>query len=124
MLTNSKELKKIAEEVVAKDYPYEHVGLRVQQSTYGLVIGDEITHESNRWNDGEMLDEMIGGISAVSASLAEKYDLGFGAYEGCVVLVIGSNSASHGHDDGEIIMHPSYGQHPVILDIIDMGAAK
>ncbi len=117
-LVNSNEIKQIAQNVIERGYSHEYIGLRVQESTYGLNIGDEIMHKSNHWYDGEMLPETINGICAVSANQAVKHNLGFGAYEGNVVLVIGSNSAEFGDDDGEIIMRQSCGQYPVILDII------
>lgn len=118
-LVNAKEIHEIAKKVVAKDYDFDYVGLRMQEETFGLKIGDEITHESHHWNDGEMLEETTDGICAVDAKQASKRVLQFGAYEGNVILVIGANRAELGDDDGEIIMHSMYGKYPVILDIIN-----
>ena len=117
-LVSAKEISKIAKDIVARDYDFENIGLRVQESTYGISIGEEIAHRSNHWYDGEMLPETINGICAVSAKQAASINLGFGAYVGNVVFVIGSNSAEFGDDDGEIIMRQSCGQYPVVLDII------
>lgn len=112
------DIKAIAMQVIDKYEGYEYIGLRVQDSTHGLHVGDEIEHESNVWDDGEMLDETVGGICAVSASLAAEHTLRFGAYPGQVVVVIGANSAEYGNDDGEIILKRSCGEYPVVLDII------
>jgi len=117
-MITEKEIKLIAKNIIARSYPYEYVGLRVQDSPCGLGVGDKIMHLSHRWDDGEMLNETLDGICAVSARLAASIDLRFGAYDGSIILVLGSDSAGYGEDDGEIIMRQFCGQYPVILDII------
>lgn len=113
------DIKRIAMQVAGRYEGYEYIGLRVQESTHGLSVGDEITHESNVWDDGEMLEETVGGICAVSAKLAAQYTLRFGSYPGSVVIVVGANSAEYGNDDGEIIMKWASGEYPIVLDIIN-----
>jgi hypothetical protein len=118
MLITAAQLSEIAKTVVTQDYEFDNIGLRIQESDYGLTIGQEIDHCSRHWDDGEMTDEEIDGICAVDAELAVKYKLSFGGYIGNVILVLGSNCAKSGEDDGEIILESSYGSNPVILDII------
>ena len=112
------EIKRIAAQVAGKHEGYRYIGLRVQNGAHGLNVGDEILHESNVWDDGEMLDETVGGICAVSAKEAAQHTLRFGSYPGSVVIVIGANAAEYGDDDGEIILKWSSGEYPVVLDII------
>lgn len=107
-----KQVKEIANEV-AKTTSYKYVGIRVQESTHGAEIGKIIEHNSNAWNDGEMLEEKLSGLCAVKAG---KYQINpidkFSGYEGDTILVLGSNKAKKGYDEGEIIMTT-----PIVLEI-------
>lgn len=118
MITNAKKITEIAKIVMEEGYDFEYIGLRVQESDYGLSVGQEIEHCSFHWIDGDMTDDEIDGICAVNALAASKRTLGFGAYMGNVVLVLGSNRSEYGEDDGEIILKSSFGQSPIVLDII------
>lgn len=117
-MTTAEQIHEIAKDVMGKGYDFDYIGIRIQEDAYGAQPGREIDHCSHVWDDGEMLDEETNGVCAVSATLAAKKVLGFGAYSGNVILVIGSNSAESGEDDGEIILRDAYGSAPVILDII------
>lgn len=117
-MIDAKQIKTVAEAVMVRGYDYDFVGLRVQESDYGLAVGQEISHHSCTWIDGEMQDDEIDGVCAVSANLAAKRTLSFGGYIGNVIVVLGSNRADSGEDDGEIILKSSFGQEPTVLDII------
>lgn len=118
MLITATQITEIAKNVMNQDYDFDNIGLRIQESDYGLSVGQEIDHCSRHWDDGEMLDEEIDGICAVNAKLASRRTLSFGGYIGNVILVLGSNRSENGEDDGEIILKPSFGSNPIILDII------
>lgn len=120
MIATAAQLHEIAKTVIEQNYEFDNIGLRVQESDYGLTVGQEIDHSSRHWDDGEMTDDEIEGICAVSAKLASRRVLSFGAYSGNVVIVLGSNRAENGDDDGEIILKPAFGSNPVILDIIHL----
>lgn len=118
-MVTHQQLRDIAIEVIKKDYEYDHVGLRVQESDYGVTIGDQVTHRSYHWIDGDMTDEEIDGICAIDAEqAAARKGTHYSGYIGNTVLVLGSNSAMWGEDIGEIILQPAYGNDPTILDII------
>jgi hypothetical protein len=118
MITDAKQITDIAKKVIEQDYDYEYIGIRVQESDYGLTVGQEVEHVSRHWVDGNMTDDDVDGICAVSALAASQRVLGFGAYSGNVLLVIGSNRAEYGEDPGEIILKSGWGTNPIILDII------
>ena len=109
---NATTIKQIAEAQTARLSEWDYVGVRVQESAYGVQIGDTMTHESNVWLDGEMTDEMLDGVSAVSVKLARHMN-DFESYTGDVAIILGSNRASYGEDETEIIM-----RRPTVLEII------
>lgn len=117
-LVSAKQINDIAKAVMQQDYDYDYIGLRIQESDYGLTIGQEINHRSRIWDDGDMTGDELDGVCAVDVRAAAKRTLSFGYYSGNVVLVLGSNRRESGEDDGEIILKSSYGQNPVVLDII------
>jgi hypothetical protein len=119
-MITAKQLQAIAKDVLQKGYEYDSIGLRTQENTYGLSVGDPVNHKSSVWIDGDQTEETLNGICAVSAIQAARRSLNFGAYIGDTVLVIGSNNIEYGEDDGEIILKESCGQKPVILDIIQL----
>ena len=109
---NHKTLKQIARK--AEDYmdnPYPFIAVRVQESDYGLKAGDILTHKSNVWDDGEMLDEMIDGVCSIDIIHAYQMDTN---YKGSVALILGCDDAESGNDIAEFIM-----KNPVILEIVN-----
>jgi len=111
MITTAKQIHEIAKTL--PDYDYDNVGLRVQESDYGMIVGDKVSHFSQVWVDGDMTEELLEGICCIGASEAARRTLSFGAYSGNVILVLGSNRADSGEDDGELILWDA-----IILDII------
>lgn len=118
MIITAEQIHEIAKSVIAKNYDYEYIGLRIQESNYGQEVGDEIEHCSRHWIDGDMTDDEIDGICAVNVAAAAKKVLSFGGYIGTIVIVIGSNRSEYGEDDGEIILQSGWATNPIILDII------
>lgn len=92
---------------------YGYAGIRVQEETYGLSVGDTVTHNSKVWIDGDETDEELDGVCAMNINALDAIH---GAYFGRCVLILGSNSADYGEDAGEIIM-----QDAKVLAIINMG---
>jgi hypothetical protein len=119
-MISAQQIHEIAKIVMSKEYDFGYIGLRIQESTYGQEIGQEIDHHSMNWDDGIMQEDEIDGICAVDASAAAGRVLSFGYYSGDVVIVLGSNNSQYGEDDGEIILKSVYGNRPVILDIIQV----
>ncbi len=111
MITTAQQIHEIAKKL--PDYDYDYVGLRVQESDYDLVVGDKIDHQSNVWIDGDMSEDLIDGICCINADAAAGRILSFGAYMGNVILCLGSNQATRGEDDGELILWDA-----IVLDII------
>lgn len=109
---NATTIKQIAAAQTAHLSEWDYVGVRVQEDAYGVQVGDTMTHESNIWIDGEMTDETLDGVSAVSVKLA-KHMNDFESYTGDVAIILGSNRASYGEDETEIIMRA-----PVVLGIV------
>ena len=110
---DAKRIKQIAQVVYPRyQDQYDYIGIRIQDHTYDVQVGDTLTHLSNVWIDGEMFDNPLDGVCAVSAAQAIRYPLRHGSYSGNVALVLGSYHASYGEDDGEIIM-----DRPVVLEI-------
>ena len=110
----SKKVQKIAK----AEYPkyvdqYDYIGIRVQEGTYGVQVGQTVSHCSSVWDDGKQTGALLDGICAVNAKIAAQYNLGFGAYSGDTVMILGSNYVSYGEDDSEIIM-----RNPTVLAII------
>lgn len=91
---------------------YKYIGIRVQDQS--AEIGDTITHLSNNWIDGKMTDAKLNGVCAVKV---QKYQINlrdqFSGYEGDTVIILGSQTAKNGYDEGEIVMHS-----PVVLAIL------
>jgi hypothetical protein len=106
-----KQIKEIANELKVKGY--KHVGIRVQEGDCGAVVGQVVGHCSNIWVDGEMQEGKLNGLCAVKA---KKYSINtvdkFSGYEGNTVLILGSQKATKGYDEGEIIM-----SEPVVLEV-------
>lgn len=113
MMITAKQISDIAKQVNEQGYDFDYVGLRVQESDFGMAVGMTVEYVSNVWVDGEQTDDCLDGVCAVDAKLAAGYTLGFGAYIGDTIVVLGSNSCTRGEDDGEIIMRL-----PVVIDII------
>jgi len=111
MITTAKQIHDIARNLQTYDYGY--VGLRAQESDYGMTVGDKADHQSTLWDDGEMTEDLLDGICCISAREAARRVLSFGAYMGNVIIVLGSNHSEHGEDDGELILRDA-----VVLDII------
>jgi len=111
MIITAKQIHEIAKNL--PDYDYDDVGLRVQESDYGMTVGDKVDYQSKVWIDGEMTEDLIDGICCIGASEAARRTLSFGAYMGDVIVVLGSNRATNGEDDGELILRDA-----IVLDII------
>lgn len=76
---------------------YEHVGIRVQDSSFSL---GPIDHVSHVWDDGEDTGVELGGICAINInSLGHSHE-----YFGSHVAIICGYSAEYGEDPGEIII--------------------
>lgn len=107
-----KQVKEIANEV-ARAKGYRYIGVRVQDGARGAEVGKATEHNSNVWIDGEMSEEKLNGLCAIKA---RKYQINqidrFSGYEGDTILILGSNEAQKGYDEGEIIMMT-----PVVLEI-------
>lgn len=99
---NATTIKQIAE-AQTEHSNWEYVGIRVQEDAYGVQVGDVMTHKSSIWIDGEMTDETLDGVSAVSVKLA-RYMSDYESYTGDIAIVLGSNRATYGEDETEIIM--------------------
>ncbi len=111
-ITTYKRISEISNGISSDEY--EYIGVRVQEETYGLSVGDTVEHKSKHWIDGEMTEEYTRGVCAISAEYARIRSIGdFGGYPGKTILVLGSNYAEGGEDIGEIVLVD-----PVVLDII------
>ncbi len=113
MLVTAKQVSEIARNII-DTYDYDYVGIRIHDGNADVSIGQTMTYISHVWVDGEMTDDMLDGVCAVSVKLAARYKLSFGAYVGSTILILGSNRADSGEDDGEIIMYA-----PTVLDIME-----
>lgn len=115
-MASMKQIKEIAKTLDIDSMDYMHIGIRVQEDTYGAKIGDKITHCSKVWVDGDETDEELDGVSALDPSLVKYFPklYDYSAYIGNVVLILGTdNDTEIGEDVGEIIM-----DQPTVLDII------
>jgi len=110
-VTTGKEIKQISKEAANENYPYDNVGIRVQESTYGLKVGDRMEHQSSVWEDGEKTVDLLNGVSAISIRGA-SYMSDSSGYSGDYVLILGSDRAEGGYDPEETVMY-----NPTILDI-------
>jgi hypothetical protein len=116
-----KQIKKTAKWALEefKNSDYDNIGIRVQDDTHGLAVGDTIERNSVHWSydDGQAVSDgtLLEGVCAIDATLA-RYIGQFGGYEGRVMLVLGSESAynreADGGDAGEIVM-----ERPIVLAI-------
>lgn len=90
-------------DIDALEDQFAYLGIRVQEETYGLNVGDKIVHNSSVWVDGVETDEELDGVCATNYNggvyLAQN------EYFGRYVLLLGDNRAEYGEDDGEIIMY-------------------
>ena len=77
-------------EAFEEDYAY--IGIRVQEETFGLNVGDKVIHNSRVWVDGEETEEELANTN--------------NEYPGRYVLLLGDNKMSgYGEDEGEIILY-------------------
>lgn len=96
-------------EAFEEDYAY--IGIRVQEETYGLKVGDKVIHNSRVWVDGEETEEELDGVSATMYSAMDHTD---NEYMGRYILILGDNKMSgYGEDEGEIIL-----SYPTVLAIL------
>lgn len=107
-------IKRIAEGAKNHLGNYDYVGVRVQTDLFGAAVGKILNHESNDWEDGVILDTTVGGVCAVSVTLAHHMGK-WGGYDGRFALVLGCNYAVYGQDGEEIIM-----RNPVVLEILEL----
>lgn len=97
-------------DMAAFEEDYAYIGIRVQEETYGLKVGDKVIHNSRVWVDGEETEEELDGISATMYSaMANTNNEYFGEY----VLILGDNKMNYGEDEGEIIL-----SYPTVLAIL------
>lgn len=108
-----KTIKKIAEQLLQKEFDYDYVGIRIQEEKTEK-IGEIMAHKSYVWDDGEMTDERLNGVCAVDIKQAKAL-FDFGGYDGDYIYILGCYHASNGEDAGEIIMTD-----PIVLDIIEV----
>lgn len=116
MIVKNANIKKAAIQAIEIDTYYDNIGVRVQDDLHGLSVGDIIERNSTHWISDDGKDahdgEELRGVCAIEARQA-KYLSDFGGYEGRVILILGSEFATGGFDDGEIIM-----ERPEVLGII------
>lgn len=106
MATLDKVLKTLANaniDIDALEEQFAYLGVRVQDETYGLSVGDKIVHSSSVWVDGVETAEELDGVCATMYN--DGVYLTQNEYFGKYVLLLGDNKAEYGEDDGEIIMY-------------------
>ena len=112
-MTNNKQLKEIANEILNREYNYEYVGVRVEEEINN-EIGQIAGHTSSVWIDNVEQEEKLNGVCAINVRRADELSNStYCGYLGNIIVVLGSERAECGEDDGEIIM-----EEPIILDII------
>ena len=94
------------------DGRYAYIGIRIQDESYGLHVGQTVEHNSHVWIDGDETDTELDGVCAISTAVINFVDT---MYFGDTVIVLGSDAAEYGEDLGEIIMKDA-----VVLDIIEI----
>lgn len=96
-------------EAFEEDYAY--IGIRVQEETFGLKVGDKVAHNSHVWERGiEMGEELDGVCATMYSAIANTNNEYFGQY----VLILGDNKmVEYGEDEGEIIL-----SYPTVLAIL------
>lgn len=88
-------------EAFEEDYAY--IGIRVQEETFGLNVGDKVIHNSHVWERGIEMGEELDGVCATMYSALNNTD---NEYFGRYVLLLGDNKMSgYGEDEGEIILY-------------------
>lgn len=90
-------------DIDALEEQFAYLGVRVQDETYGLTVGDKIVHSSRVWVDGVETDDELDGVCATMYN--DGVYLSQNQYLGKYVLLLGDNRIDHGEDDGEIIMY-------------------
>jgi len=111
--TTIREIAKKYQEERYTDYGIKKaVGIRIQESDYGLAIGDTVEHRSYVWDDGNQMDEQLEGVCAIDVNKALELE-GYGGYDGNVAVVIESEEWDAGEDFGEIVMREA-----IVIDII------
>ena len=99
---------------------YENYGIRVQEDDTETV-GEMMEHQSNDWDDEEMLETKIDGVSTIGIDTIEQMS-DYGGYFGSVAYLIGTNGYTEaGNDAGEIVI-----ENPIVLAkvIIENGEVK
>lgn len=90
------------------DLCFEHgyVGIRIQESDFGLRAGDAVDHLSHVWDDGDDTGDELTGVSALSAEAFSRFASRGGCvpYIGRTVLLLGASRVTYGEDEGELIM--------------------
>lgn len=97
---------------IDEDGRYEYIGIRVQDDAYGMQVGQTVEHNSHVWIDGDETDEELNGVCAIYAEAIGRIST---TYYGDTVIILGSQSAEYGEDDGEIIM-----QDAVVLAVMHL----
>lgn len=112
-----KEIKKAIETVDVEELgeAYGYIGIRVQEESFGLSVGDTVEHNSKVWVDGDETDDELDGICALNYNMLDKIGDKNGEYFGACILVLGSDNTEYGEDYGEIIM-----QDAQVLAIINL----
>lgn len=105
-------VKRINLSEIDEDGRYAYIGIRVQDDAYGMQAGQKVEHNSLVWIDGEETDEELDGVCAVNADVISQIDA---TYYGDTVVVLGSQRAEYGEDEGEIIM-----QDAVVLAVVEL----
>ena len=90
------------------DLCFEHgyVGIRIQESDFGLRAGDTVDHRSLVWDRGCETEDELPGVCALDA----RHFSGIAQCGGCVpysgrtVLLLGADRITYGEDEGELIM--------------------
>ena len=103
---NAQEIQSIVEKLNLYE-DYEYVGIRTQEESFELGT---IVHESLIWDNGEMTDETLNGISVTDAKDHKALTQHTGeharsSYFGSNHAIIVSNSlVGYGEDFGEMIV--------------------
>ncbi len=87
-----------------EEYDYDFFGLRVQDECPAL---GERLEPSRIWIDGEPTTEFLSGTSAIAIQpgQADRAIRTMVGYLGRYVVLLGSDGASRGGDEHEIVMH-------------------
>lgn len=113
MKLSAKMINEIAAAIEAAER-YESFGIRTQDVPFEL---GEFDHRSLVWDDGEMTDEELDGVSATkidAQDIERSLELHLGeGYDGERIAILASNYAHSGEDIGEIVM-----SEPVVIYVI------